>query len=178
METENQKGTTQSKSFVSNANRKDFVKTKTRDTPLMELTLRRYERPIGLEQRELVRKFCLGIGLLQPGDSRDVVVDVVLALLLAKKQKQLMSSEEINEKVINLRKQYNQQLLGIAPSNVRRQIKRLREVLLVEKIKSNYRIIEFGTLNSHYDEKFSQFLLPTIVTRIKEYFSEMDKVFE
>lgn len=178
METEKQQEGIQSKSFVSTANKKDFVKTRTRDTPLMEVTLRRYERPIGLEQRELVRKFCLGIGLLQPGDSRDVVVDVLLALLLAKKKQQLLSSEDITEKVIGLRKQYNQQLLGIAPSNVRRQIKRLREVLLVEKIKSNYRIIEFGTLNSHYDEKFSQFLLPTIVTRIKEYFSEMDKVFD
>ena len=58
--------------------------TRARDTPLMEVTLRRYEKPVGLEQRELVRKFCLGIGLLQPGDSRDVVVDVLFALLLAK----------------------------------------------------------------------------------------------
>ena len=47
------------------------------------------------------------------------------------------------------------------------------ELLLVEKIKSNYRIIEFGNLSTHYDEKFSQFLLPTIVTRIKEYFGDM-----
>ena len=151
--------------------------SKTRDTPLMEVTLRRYEKPIGLEERELIRKFCLGVGLLQPGDSRDVVVDVLLSLMLAKKQRQMLSSEEINEKVIELRKKYSLQLLGIAPSNVRRQIKRLRELLLVEKIKSKYRIIEFGTLSSQYDEKFSQFLLPTIVTRIKEYFSEIDNRF-
>lgn len=151
--------------------------TRTRDTPLMELTLRRYEKPIGLEQRELARKFCLGVGLLQPGDSRDVVVDILLALLLAKKEQKLLTSEEINEKVIELRKNYNLQMLGIAPSNVRRQIKRLRELLLVEKIKSNYRIIEFGTFTTQYDEKFTQFLLPTIVTRIKEYFAEIDKRF-
>jgi len=68
---------------------KQAKQTKTRDTPLMEVTLRRYEKPVGLEERELVRKFCLGVGLLQPGDSRDVVVDVVLALLLAKKEKKL-----------------------------------------------------------------------------------------
>ncbi|MEK6867697.1 MAG: hypothetical protein AABX98_02640, partial [Nanoarchaeota archaeon] len=59
--------------------------TKTRDTPLMEVTLRRYEKPVGLEDRELVRKFCLSVGLLQPGDSRDVVVDVLMTMLLAKK---------------------------------------------------------------------------------------------
>lgn len=144
----------------------------------MEVTLRRYEKPHGLEERELVRKFCLGVGLLQPGDSRDVVVDVLLVLLLAKKEKKLLSSEEITENVISLRKKYNVPLWGIAPSNVRRQIKRIRELLLVEKIKSNYRIIEFGSLSVHYDEKFSQFLLPTIVTRIKEYFGEIDKRFE
>ena len=151
--------------------------SKTRDTPLMEVTLRRYEKPIGLEERELIRKFCLSVGLLQPGDSRDVVVDVLLSLMIAKKQRQMLSSEEINEKVIELRKKYNLVQLGIAPSNVRRQIKRLRELLLVEKIKSKYRIIEFGTLSGHYDEKFSQFLLPTIVTRIKEYFAEIDNRF-
>ncbi len=151
--------------------------SKIRDTPLMEVTLRRYEKPIGLEERELIRKFCLGVGLLQPGDSRDVVVDVLLSLMLAKKQRQMLSSEEINEKVIELRKKYSLQQLGIAPSNVRRQIKRLRELLLVEKIKSKYRIIEFGTLSGQYDEKFSQFLLPTIVTRIKEYFAEIDNRF-
>jgi predicted transcriptional regulator len=143
----------------------------------MEVTLRRYEKPVGLEERELIRKFCLGVGLLQPGDSRDVVVDVLLALMTAKRQRQMLSSEDINEKVIELRKKYNLQMLGIAPSNVRRQIKRLRELLLVEKIKSKYRIIEFGTLMGQYDEKFSQFLLPTIVTRIKEYFTEIDNRF-
>ncbi|MFA6889179.1 MAG: hypothetical protein WC254_06815, partial [Candidatus Woesearchaeota archaeon] len=110
--------------------------SKVRDTPLMEVTLRRYEKPIGLEERELIRKFCLSVGLLQPGDSRDVVVDVLLSLMIAKKKRQMLSSEEINENVIELRKKYNLQLLGIAPSNVRRQIKRLRELLLVEKIKS------------------------------------------
>ncbi len=150
---------------------------KTRDTPLMEVTLRRYEKPIDLEQRELVRKFCLSVGLLQPGDSRDVVVDVLLVLLIAKKVRLLLSSEDINDKVIEIRTQYNLPQFGIAPSNIRRQIKRLRDILLVEKIKNRYRIIEFGNLMEHYDEKFTQFLLPTIVTRIKEYFSEIDKQF-
>ena len=52
-----------------------------RDTPLPELTLRKYEKPQNMSRRELVRKFCLSLGLLQPGDSRDVVVDVLHVLL-------------------------------------------------------------------------------------------------
>ena len=52
-----------------------------RDIPLSEITLRRYEKPIGLSERDLFRKICLSVGLLQPGDSRDVIVDVFYVLL-------------------------------------------------------------------------------------------------
>ena len=51
-------------------------KTISRDVPLNEITLRRYEKPDNLKGRDLVRKLCLSLGLLQPGDSRDVIVDI------------------------------------------------------------------------------------------------------
>ncbi|MBI5392955.1 hypothetical protein HZA96_03720 [Candidatus Woesearchaeota archaeon] len=148
-----------------------------RDTPLMEITLRRYERPDKSNPRELVKKFCLSIGLLQPGDSRDIIVDILYVLLRAKQEKKLMDSEQVKDAVIALRKEFNLQLLGVASSNVRRQIKRLRDVLLVEKIKNDYRIIEFSHLSEIYQQKFEQLLLPTIVSRIKEYMKEVDAVF-
>ena len=75
-----------------------------RDIPLAEITLRRYEKPYDLTDRELVKKVCLSLGLLQPGDSRDVVVDVLSVLLNAKKRKMLLSSKEIEDNVIILRK--------------------------------------------------------------------------
>ena len=56
-----------------------------KDTPLVEITLRRYEKPNQMSERELVRKLCLSFGLLQPGDSRDVIVDVFCVLLQIKK---------------------------------------------------------------------------------------------
>ena len=62
-----------------------------RDTPLAEITLRRYEKPT-MGDRELVRKFCLSVGLLQPGDSRDVVVDVFHVLLKARKDREELHS--------------------------------------------------------------------------------------
>jgi len=49
-----------------------------RDIPLAEITLRRYEKPYDSSKRELVRKICLSLGLLQPGDSRDIIVDILL----------------------------------------------------------------------------------------------------
>ena len=50
--------------------------TVSKEVPLAEITLRKYEKPYNLKDRDLVKKLCLSIGLLQPGDSRDVIVDV------------------------------------------------------------------------------------------------------
>jgi len=61
--------------------------TISKDTPLSEITLRRYEKPYDLSGRDLVKKLCLSLGLLQPGDSRDVIVDVLHVLLEKKNEK-------------------------------------------------------------------------------------------
>ena len=70
-------------------------KIKSIDTPLSEITLRRYEKPYNLKRRDLVRKLTLGMGLLNPGDSRDVIVDILCILLDARKNKIKLSSETI-----------------------------------------------------------------------------------
>ncbi|MBR9691877.1 hypothetical protein GOV06_03755 [Candidatus Woesearchaeota archaeon] len=144
-----------------------------KDVPLSGITLRRYEKP-NLKDRELVRKLCLSVGLLQPGDSRDVVVDVFYTLL---KQKKELNSEEIRQKVIDLRKQKNLPMLGVASSNVRRQLKRLRDMFLVEKVVNNYRIMENLSLNEIMEEKLEKFLIPSVVGRVKDYFKAVDEEF-
>ncbi len=148
-----------------------------KDTPLMELTLRRYEKPYNLETRELLKKFCLSVGLLQPGDSRDIIVDVLHALLKAKKERRELTSEEIRENVLALRKEYGLALVGVAGSNIRRQIKRLRDIMVVEKNKNRYRITEFGRIHDTFDEKISRYVIPTITSRIGEYCSVIDSEF-
>lgn len=148
-----------------------------KDTPLMELTLRRYEKPEGFEPRELLKKFCLSMGLLQPGDSRDIVVDILHVLLVAKKDAKDLTSEEVREKVIEIRKNYSLPLLGIASSNVRRQIKRLRDLLIVEKVKNSYRIAEMANLHDTFEEKICKYILPTITSRVKEYCRVIDSEF-
>ena len=141
-----------------------------RDIPLAELTIRRYEKPYNMTRRNLIRKLCLSIGLLQPGDSRDVIIDILHVLLDAKKKKEELNSEEINKRVITLRKKSKLPLKGIAGSNIRRQLKRLRNLFLVEKIKNNYRITEFEELNVLFEEKIEKFYLKSIIDRVKEYF--------
>jgi len=100
-----------------------------KDLPLAEITLRRYEKPGHLQKRELVRKICLSLGLLQPGDSRDVIVDIFSILLDASRGKKLLTAEEITKMVSNKRKGKS----GTASSNVRRQLKRLKDIFLVDK---------------------------------------------
>jgi len=137
-----------------------------RDAPLAEITLRKYEKPYEMSRRDLVRKICLSTGLLQPGDSRDVVVDVFQVLLDNKKE---LSAEEIRENVILLRKEAKLPLTGIAASNIRRQLRRLRELYFVEKVANSYRIHENEEIHALFSERIEKFILPTIVSRIKEY---------
>jgi len=150
-----------------------MLKTISRDTPLSELTLRRYEKPYTKDKRELVRKLCLSTGLLQPGDSRDIIVDILLVLLKSRNKKILMTSEEIKNETVNTRKKYKLPLRGVASSNVRRQLKRLRDVYLVEKIKNDYRITEFEPLSVIFDKRIKDLYLKNILERVKEYYDNI-----
>ncbi|MEK6939009.1 MAG: hypothetical protein AABX04_08275 [Nanoarchaeota archaeon] len=147
-----------------------------RDTPLVELTLRRYEKP-SVSGRELVRKFCLSMGLLQPGDSRDVMVDVLYVLLQAKGRKEELHSEEVKNKVMEVRKSSGLPMLGIASSNIRRQLKRLKDLYLVETNANLYRITEFSNLNEIFEEKVENFVLTQVLSRVKEYMKKIDEEF-
>ena len=151
-------------------------KTISKDVPLAEITLRRYERPLNLGDRELVRKLCLSIGLLQPGDSRDVIVDILAVMVKAKKQQKNLTSDEICHLVIEERKNLKLPMLGIAASNIRRQLKRLKDILLIEKRLNAYRIIEHSHLVEIFEERIEKILLQSISSRIKEYLKKIEEL--
>jgi hypothetical protein len=146
------------------------------DTPLAELTLRRYEKP-NMSDRELVRKLCLSLGLLQPGDSRDVVVDVFYTLLKAKQRGEELHSEEVKNLVMDYRKNNGLPMLGIASSNIRRQLKRLKDLHLIETNANLYRITEFAELSEIFEEKVQNFLLNSVLSRVKDYLKRVDEEF-
>ena len=116
-----------------------------------------------------MRKFCLSVGLLQPGDSRDIVVDVFQVMLDARKKRIFLNSKNVGDESINLRKKAGLPLKGVAPSNIRRLLKRLRDLCLVEKIKKDYRITEFEDISLIMEQKVEKYMLETILSRIKEY---------
>jgi len=152
-----------------------FIKTISKDIPLAEITLRKYPKPFNLEQRELVKKICLSIGLLQPGDSRDIITDILHAFV---KQKKELSSKEVEDFAIQQRKQLNLPQVGIASSNIRRQLKRLKDLFLIERVGNNYRITENAKFSEIFAEKIEKYYLQTILERVKEYFSAIDEAHE
>lgn len=144
-----------------------------RDTALAEITLRKYEKP-NTSGRELVRKLCLSTGLLQPGDSRDVVVDVFYVLLSERKD---LTSVEVERQVKKVREEAGLALLGVAPSNIRRQLLRLRDIFFVEKKGNYYRVNENESLSTLFADKIESFLLDSTIKRVKEYIKAIDKEF-
>ena len=140
------------------------------DTPLMEITLRRYESAYQLNRRETLRKICLSLGLLQPGDSRDVIVDILLVLENVKSIKKELNAYDIKQEVVISREKGGLSTLGTADSNIRRQLKRLRDMYLVEKVRNNYRITEFQDLKEIYQTRIKPIILQSIIERNMEYF--------
>ncbi|MFH1317065.1 MAG: hypothetical protein ABII01_06100 [Candidatus Woesearchaeota archaeon] len=146
-------------------------RTVSKDTPFSEITLRKYEKPYQLEDRELIRKLCLSIGLLQPGDSRDIIVDIFHVIHSQGKD---LTAAEIENLVIESRKKSDLPLVGIAGSNIRRQLKRLRDIFLLEKNGSSYRITENMQYPEIFDEKIEKFYLNSIKDRVREYFNVLE----
>lgn len=154
-----------------------MAKSISRDTPIAEITLRKYEKPQGLQKRELVRKLCLSLGLLQPGDSRDVIVDVLQVILEKATNGTEYTSTEIEKMTMENREKHGLKMLGVAPSNIRRQILRLRDMFIVEKRGNYYRINEDASLEELFAEKLEKYYLESILGRIKEYIQQVDKEF-
>ena len=146
-----------------------------KDIPLSEITLRKYEKPNNLEKRELIRKICLSLGLLQLGDSRDVIVDILMTLIDSQKKKEKLTSEQIRERVEKLRKKYSLETKGLAESNIRRQLKRLRDAMIIEKNENKYYLTEFETLKNIFENSIEKFVIPGTIERIKEYLDELEK---
>ena len=147
-----------------------------KDLPLGEITLRKYERPYDSSKRDLVRKVCLSLGLLQPGDSRDIMVDILLTLEEARRNKKWLSSFEIRDNVEEMRIKNSLEKKGLAESNIRRQLKRLRDVMIADKKENKYRMSEFEPLSEIFRTKIENFFIPQTLERIKEYLNKLEKV--
>lgn len=137
-----------------------------KDLPLQEITLRKYEAPAALSGRELSKKFLLSIGLLNPGESRDVIVDIFTLLIDAKKEKKFLQVEAFLEAL--------KDKPGASAPNVRRQLRRLKELKIAEKLPEGYRITEFGELKPIITNYVSEFLVSPALERVRQYAEALD----
>jgi DNA-binding transcriptional ArsR family regulator len=137
-----------------------------KDSPLQEITLRKYEEPSTLAGRELSKKFLLSIGLLNPGESRDIVVDIFSLLMETKKEKKFLQIEHFLEKL--------KDKPGASAPNVRRQLRRLKDLKLIEKLPEGYRITEFGELKPIISNYVTEFLVSPALDRVKQYAEALD----
>ena len=146
-----------------------------KDNAINEITLRKYEKPYSTDKRQLVKKICLSLGLLQPGDGRDIIVDILMVLIEEQKKKNKLDSEEIRKKVEVVRKNHNLELKGLAESNIRRQLKRLRDLMIIEKNNNLYHLTEFESLHEIFNNKIQKFIINPSIQRINDYLSELEK---
>ena len=142
-----------------------------RDIPINDISLRKFEKPSGDNVDELLRKFCISIGLLQPGDSRDVIMDLLKLFIKAARVKRYLPPEEIYKYALNFGKQ------GVSQSNVRRHLLRLKEINFIEKTKEGYRLREWLSLKDLFNDFIKFKAMPTI-ERISSYASLIDQLFE
>jgi len=147
------------------------MKTISKDTPIAEITLRKYEKPDNLSERELIRKLCLSIGLLQPGDSRDIIVDILYVLIREGKE---LSFSEIEKFVKEEREKANLSLKGTSQPNIRRQLRRLKEMFIIEAKGNKYKLAEGLSLYEIFSEKIKKFYIEPILERVEEYFKRVD----
>jgi Fe2+ or Zn2+ uptake regulation protein len=143
------------------------------NVPFDEITLRSYGDLSEVSGRELVHKICLSLGLLQPQDKRDAIVDVFQVVLLASKKEEWLSSKDVHEKVIENRSSFNLSLDGTAESNIRRILKELRDYGFLEKVKAKYRFVNFD-MPSHIFLKIVDKRVNHLVERNLEYLKQLE----
>ncbi|NIA03930.1 MAG: hypothetical protein GWP09_01090 [Nitrospiraceae bacterium] len=145
------------------------------DKPLSSITLRKYENPKYLEGRELIKRLCLSLGLLQPGDSRDIIVDILF--LFIKNKRGSFTPTEINTEVYKIRDKENLSLLGISPSNILRQIRRLKELNIIMKREGRY-LLKEESISEIFNTQIERFIIKPIIERIDQYCERIDNLEE
>ncbi len=139
-----------------------------KDIPLDEIKLRRFEKPSSTNLKELSRKFLISIGLLQPGDGRDIISNIFYDFIVAAKNKEYIEINDLIKKYSNFD--------GGTPNNIRRHIKRLKDMKLIERTTYGYRITEFMPLKELFNELLIDRYIMPILNRIDEYADLIDKI--
>lgn len=140
--------------------------------PLNEITLRSVHIDSELDRWEILRRFCLGVGLLQPNDNRTTIVDVLIVLF---DYPDGLSTNKIVSKVISFRIDRGFAFGGVAVTNIRSLLRRLKELGIVEKFRGKHRITEGLSLTKVFDNKLLPFIMNKTLKNIRKLCLEWDR---
>jgi len=146
------------------------------ESPVFEITLRKYEKPqAGITRRELVKRICLSLGLLNPGDSRDVIIDVMNVILDSKRA---LTAKEIIKRAESQREELRLSDIGVTYPNISRLLRKLKAYMIIESRADKYRLSENSSLKDIFNEKIIRYHLESINGRINEYLDMLTKTGE
>lgn len=128
----------------------------TTDLPLAEITLRKFERPENIDKKTLIRRFCISLGLINPGDNRTGVVEVFQTIFDSNEPLDAEQVFELLEKKLAL-------------SGIRRHLRRLEERKLLDHKKTKYSIAESGNLVYSMKYALKEHIIDDIFNRLLEY---------
>ncbi len=141
-----------------------------KDKPLSKISLSEFEKP-GSDYFTNLRRFCISLGLVNPGESRVAVVYILdLLLKLRYKKKEGVDSYEIMKYLYSKN-------VKIVYANVLRDLRKLINIGLVEKINTNYRIKENMKLTELMDEFIKPYIIDRILKKIYLYAEAIDNDF-
>lgn len=139
--------------------------------PLRTLSLSLYPKST-VKGREAIERFCLSLRLIPSTSSKDTIVDVLHEIILTSKEKKGISSKDIESLVKDKRKHLGLSLDGCASSNIRRILKQLKNLGVIEKTKG-YHLKKFMPLDTIVEEVIEKDIL-YFIKRIKEYAKQID----
>ncbi len=139
-----------------------------KDKPLAGISLNEFEKPSS-DYFTNLRRFCISIGVISPGESRVAIIHILEILLKSKKsRKDGVDSYEIIKELYKTD-------IKIVYANILRDLRKLIAVGIVERRENRYRIKENMKLKELLETFIKPYIIDRILKRIEEYADSIDQ---
>lgn len=139
-----------------------------KDKPLAGISLNEFEKP-GSDYMSNLRRFCISLGVISPGESRVAIVHILdLLLKTRKKDPEGLDSYAIIKELYQID-------VKIVYANILRDLRKLIAVGIVERRENRYRIKENMGLKELLDTFVKPYIIDKILKRIDEYAEKLDE---
>lgn len=139
-----------------------------KDKPLAGISLNEFEKP-GTDYMTNLRRFCISLGVISPGESRVAIVHILDLLLRTKK------SNPDGLDSYTLTQELYKKDIKIVYANILRDVRKLISVGVVERRENRYRIKENLRLKELLDSFIKPYIIDRVLNRISEYAERIDE---